>query len=619
MITKWKISNFKSIRETVELSLAPLTIFCGPNSSGKSAFMKSILMAAQSLSSSAWEEPLVLNGPFLDLGPLEDLLHHDCSTSQMELGFTLQMRSGEQITVSSQIIGEQPKVARIAGRLKAKVSNSEIKMLSSNGDERIIRLKWQPIRRELDELNQTAPILRGQVENGVFDYQITDPTYAELVTNPEFATVLSASLHNFLPGRLLLRIHTEVRQAVVELRQLTTLIQNMANGWLNRKDHGSVSWNTEISEVTRQALGVLLSRLTRQTRSDPYFELLEDIIESSKLNLGQCFDLIARRVLAGRLQERELPDLARRLAGTQTDLVRVAGKMRGRERIELESGSFPAQYTQGIAFVRDQLGRHVFYLGPLRDDPHVIYSIPSFPHQRDVGLKGEYTAAMIETFGSQEDVDYPVPPDQALQFSGRYAVKRGKLLEAVEVWLRRMGLGEGIDTVETAKVGYRLNLRDSSLGRDLDLTNVGVGVSQVLPSLVMALLAPPGSILIFEQPEVHLHPKVQSVLGDFLLGIVATGKQCLVETHSEHVINRIRRRIAEAPDTTILNRTHIYFVERENSVSKYRLIKPNEYGAILEWPQGFFDEVETESGHILEAAVQKRQEVRKQALQGREE
>ena len=86
MITLWSISNFKSIRDSVALDFTPLTVFCGPNSSGKSALIKSILMVSQTLSSSAWEEPLILNGNFVHL--VEDGVVTISRTSIFALGLT---------------------------------------------------------------------------------------------------------------------------------------------------------------------------------------------------------------------------------------------------------------------------------------------------------------------------------------------------------------------------------------------------------------------------------------------------------------------------------------------------------------------------------------------------
>jgi predicted ATPase len=140
------------------------------------------------------------------------------------------------------------------------------------------------------------------------------------------------------------------------------------------------------------------------------------------------------------------------------------------------------------------------------------------------------------------------------------------------------------------------------------LTSVGVGVSQVLPTLVLFLLAPNNSILLIEQPELHLHPKVQSILGDFFLGMAECGKQCIVETHSEYIVNRLRRRIVETPGKRILDKIKIYFVEKEKAESQFREVQPNEYGSIHDWPKGFFDEVDREASRILDAQMNKRRQ-----------
>ena len=140
------------------------------------------------------------------------------------------------------------------------------------------------------------------------------------------------------------------------------------------------------------------------------------------------------------------------------------------------------------------------------------------------------------------------------------------------------------------------------------MTQVGVGVSQVLPILVSGLLAESGTTLIFEQPELHLHPKVQSRLADFFLSMTQLGKQCLVETHSEHIINRIRLRIAEGSVGSPWHEAaKMYFVENKNDSSTFREIKIDECGSIPVWPEGFFDENESTVDKITKAAFKKRE------------
>jgi predicted ATPase len=122
----------------------------------------------------------------------------------------------------------------------------------------------------------------------------------------------------------------------------------------------------------------------------------------------------------------------------------------------------------------------------------------------------------------------------------------------------------------------------------------------------MALLAPPGSVLIFEQPELHLHPRVQARLADFFVAIALSGKQCLLETHSEYLIHRLRRRIAEAPGDELEKLCKLYFVERNQGLTTCRPVEISRFGAIADWPKDFFDQAQEEVESIIEAASTKR-------------
>jgi predicted ATPase len=89
------------------------------------------------------------------------------------------------------------------------------------------------------------------------------------------------------------------------------------------------------------------------------------------------------------------------------------------------------------------------------------------------------------------------------------------------------------------------------------------------------------------------------------------GKQCVIETHSEYLINRLRLRIASSEINIPLSpMIKIYFVEKEGDSSTFREVIVNEYGAIPEWPDGFFDQSQDEAEHILRAATAKRRVLR---------
>jgi predicted ATPase len=122
----------------------------------------------------------------------------------------------------------------------------------------------------------------------------------------------------------------------------------------------------------------------------------------------------------------------------------------------------------------------------------------------------------------------------------------------------------------------------------------------------MALLAPAGSFLIFEQPELHLHPKVQARLGDFFLALALDGKQLLLETHSEYLVDRFRLRIALSSSDKVRHLVNILFSEKVGSSSSLEPVEISEYGAVLKWPKDFFEQSQRDVGRIVKAASGKR-------------
>jgi predicted ATPase len=628
MITQWTISNFKSIKEPLTLRLAPLTIFSGANSSGKSAMMQSILMVAQSFASLAKEDSLILNGRFVQLGHFDDVLHYGNEDQPMEIGFNLVSRQTD-LTVSTRIKIIKGRalrsVSRTFDRLQPRVDEVVISFSCPEyGQAR--RLEKLIVRLIEDaklfpRLDHLSPALRQQIKRGIFDYELVMPAPEKLVSSTALERVLRVSLNNLIPGHLLVGINAELRGLIEDIEYLSLTLNKMADDAQGRIP----------SDLPTGFLSPLVGEvipLIRYPRSwdDRTQSRYNDRRKSSEApgSPGDILDLLnmlRKRAgamtwtrLVSNIQNSHFPpgllnDLARRIDSAKSEYLRKrVDFVKDHGLAEVEVRLFPTQYVRIFEQVREILGRQVYYLGPLRADPRVVYEAPVFSDRISVGLKGEYTAAMLDEFRNME-VDYPVPP---VEFVGEYQVQRAPLIEALLAWLRRMELGETVDTEETSKVGYRLSISSSSLDKPLDLTSVGVGVSQVLPTLVMALLAPKDSILLFEQPELHLHPKVQSILGDFFLGMTACNKQCLVETHSEHIINRIRRRIVESTEANILRRLKIYFVEKKGAESEFRVVEPNEYGSILEWPQGFFDEVETQSDLIFKAQMEKRLKARQQ-------
>jgi len=168
---------------------------------------------------------------------------------------------------------------------------------------------------------------------------------------------------------------------------------------------------------------------------------------------------------------------------------------------------------------------------------------------------------------------------------------------------------EVISSFEIAEVAagtdlYELRVTAPGGTTPVSILDVGFGVSQVLPVLVQSFYAAEGTSVLFEQPEIHLHPAAQSVLGDALLAAVKrNGVQLLVETHSEHLLHRIQRRIAEEHITS--NDVALYFVETSRGRSEIHELKVDEYGNITNWPQNFFGDEMGDLAAMTEAAAER--------------
>jgi predicted ATPase len=154
---------------------------------------------------------------------------------------------------------------------------------------------------------------------------------------------------------------------------------------------------------------------------------------------------------------------------------------------------------------------------------------------------------------------------------------------------------EQVPRVNAVTLGLRTSV-DSDFHRPV---HVGFGLTQVLPIIVAALSARKNDILLIENPEVHLHPAAQALMGGFLAEVACSGVQVVIETHSDHVLNGIRlaaKNGAIAPEKVALHFFDLAEGEMSSTVTSPKLDKN---GRLDQWPEGFFDEWEKVLMEIL--------------------
>jgi hypothetical protein len=219
--------------------------------------------------------------------------------------------------------------------------------------------------------------------------------------------------------------------------------------------------------------------------------------------------------------------------------------------------------------IKNTLGA-VFPMGPFRRTPERLYTF-SGKSPEHVGYQGDLL------------------PD--------FLFRRWDLVHNANQWLDRLGLNYELKVQsvgERAPDVFRIRLIDTARKGDgevdVGLSDVGFGISQILPFIVQCLAAH-HQVISIEQPEVHIHPKLQADLGDLLAESIRDPyeNQFLIETHSEHLILRLQKLVRHGKlkpeDLSVI------FVSRDENGSVAQRLRVDEDGDFIDdWPDGFFPE-----------------------------
>ena len=266
-----------------------------------------------------------------------------------------------------------------------------------------------------------------------------------------------------------------------------------------------------------------------------------------------------------------------------------------------------AGFLADFALATEAMLEGISYLGPLRMHPQRLYQW-SGESPASVGSQGEYTIAAILA-AQREGRRLNRGPKRATQ----------GFAEFIALWLKDLGVIHdfSVKAVAEGRKEYEVLVKTHAKATEVKITDVGFGVSQVLPALVQAFYCQPHSTVWMEQPEIHLHPQVQAELADVFISATQArenGKprdvQLIVESHSEHFLNRLQRRVAEG--TVKHEDIAVYFCRRAGSATDLEPLKLNMFGEIENWPEHFFgDEMADIAGRTV-AAMQRKKELRQQ-------
>ncbi len=231
--------------------------------------------------------------------------------------------------------------------------------------------------------------------------------------------------------------------------------------------------------------------------------------------------------------------------------------------------------------------RNLTYITAERVGPREVYAIKDRQNSTTVGSQGEHTVSLLN-WGRDEAVLKELRLPEVLETR----------LRQVEERMRRLFPGSALAVQQLPQTNaVTLGLRNSD---DTDFhrpIHTGFGLTQVLPILVAALSATKEDILLIENPEVHLHPAGQALMGGFLADVARAGVQVIVETHSDHFLNGIRRSVKARRLTSEQVAVHFF---RPRADDETQVISPvlDDSGNIDTWPDGFFDQFDKDMNYF---------------------
>ncbi len=460
MLTNLRLRNLKGLKDTGDLAIKPLTFLVGPNGSGKSSILQALLMIKQTVDSTDMRNPLLINGPWVEMGSYRDLIHKGNAEESLGIDVTASVSSFIE-TMLSFVTGLTPR------------------------------------------------------------YNLPDETSRLLATRASFSETSGGqvSSHDF-----------EFKYARVDF-----------------------PFPDEVLPVGRRA---------RKNEAKGY----ECWIRSQSMVDANSENSVTKKY-SWQCPERKFYDLSREGMPDNDELDQDTSS------VSLMAGLLTHEYELGF--------NSLYHLGPLRAEPERIY-LASGETPESVGMRGERAIAAMLVGGAKSE-------------------QSQTLLGEVKRWMSAFGIASDVGLHELGQGYYVVELTDPRTRTAVNLADTGFGASQILPVIVQGYYAPEDSLILLEQPEIHLHPRAQGALGDLLIDISKRGKKLIVETHSEHLIGRIQTGVAE--ETISQDDVAIYYFDPVEGGVQVRELKLDEMGHLASSgiPADFFAQGYEESLRHMKA------------------
>ena len=577
-----EIENFKSYTEKQYIHFSDLSVLLGANSSGKSTALQALLIMKQTIECNSPDEELLMSGKYVALGDFDDVIS-DPKKDYFSLAAVLEETE----------------------KSENEIENDEFKITwyFKRADDGI-----SAMLTKLDIVYETMALSFERAENMHY-------MYINGKRSP-FSTVLAN----------LIMVKYNIHYDIEFNNKLAELLNELSKELLTKK---VITVQTDqpvsLSEIEKFYFK-LMDRI--QTSEDKNYNILEEHGEMAK-RVGELLDKFGEmelprfeaisRILPKELRLKML-ELALSGLDTMENVDNIISKYEKylsdysmiKHRVEDFKGVFGLGSNPFRLFDRDvgkkddltqlkfaldfynsflkNILTKIFFVGPIRETPKGLYNIGFETIPKYVGPTGSYFASVL-LHENKKEREY-ILPDR---------VEKCTLSDALAEWMIHLNVASAVDVDKKNSFGFSVSIKNMEQVKS-DIMNVGIGTSQVLPVLISVLLSEPNEILVFEQPELHLHPYSQSRLADMFTEFCKHGRKIILETHSEYFLLRLRYHIVKeyySKDATAVN-----FFQNKGG-TKVTSANVSGYGNI-DYPEDFRDETQELLNSILEASFERK-------------
>lgn len=255
-----------------------------------------------------------------------------------------------------------------------------------------------------------------------------------------------------------------------------------------------------------------------------------------------------------------------------------------------ETESRSRKLTRSIPTNVSIMMESIHFISANRRGPIKYVEKREVPEFHRVGKNGDFTINTLASYNDTLKGEMNIDRDD----NSKYSLK-----DLTSKWMSFIMDGGGeVNLLGNERDSSVLTMRISgaNISNPFSLDNVGFGYSYILSIIVTALIAKPGSIVIIENPEAHLHPAAQSRITHILARLAERGVQVMLETHSEHILNGFRLNALKDECSLSNEDLSIYFFDKDYSCTS---LEVQSNGRIPNWPSGFFDQQQHDLADII--------------------